>query len=154
MQKIISGGQTGVDRAALDAALNNFFPCGGYCPAGRLAEDGPIDQQYPLIELASPKYPDRTLKNIEESNGTLIIYYHELNGGTALTCKLSEDCLKPYCLIDSRSVSIDLAVMECLEFIHRFNIKTLNVAGPRASTSPQIYSYAFQVIDLLLCEID
>ena len=71
---IISGGQTGVDRAALDAALDLGLPCGGYCPSGRKAEDGTIAEKYPLQCLASPHYKDRTLKNVISADGTLIIF--------------------------------------------------------------------------------
>ena len=73
LKKIVSGGQTGVDRGALDAALPRGFPCGGYCPAGRRAEDGRIPARYPLEELSSPHYQVRTRRNVEESDGTLII---------------------------------------------------------------------------------
>ena len=85
LQKIISGGQTGVDRGALDACLELNFPCGGWCAAGRTAEDGPISVLYPLIELRSPYYDDRTRRNIVESDATLIISEGKLSGGTVIT---------------------------------------------------------------------
>lgn len=154
MIKIISGGQTGADRAALDAALDNDCICGGYCPAGRIAEDGPIDKRYPLIELESSQYRHRTQKNIEASHGTLIIFNGHLSGGTALTEVLADQCLKPCMKIDLSRMSTDLAVMECLSFIFRFKVKILNVAGPRASGCPQIYDYVYTLINDLLCELE
>ena len=73
--KIVSGGQSGVDRAALDFALENKIPCGGWCPKGRLAEDGRIHHRYPLRETSSTDYRVRTQANVEDSDGTLILYF-------------------------------------------------------------------------------
>src|SRR2546430_6938882 len=83
--KIISGGQTGVDRAALDVALKHRIKCGGWCPAGRLDESGKIPDRYPLKELKKGGPEERTLRNVQESKGTIVIYFHELSGGTAYT---------------------------------------------------------------------
>jgi hypothetical protein len=83
--KIISGGQTGVDRAALDAAMKHGIECGGWCPAGRLDEFGKIPEQYPLQELEHGTFADRTLQNVKDSDGTAIIYFDKLRGGTAQT---------------------------------------------------------------------
>ena len=88
VEKIISGGQTGADRAALDVALELKIPCGGWCPKGRRAEDGRIDDRYPLKETPSTDYRVRTRLNVEESDGTLVITRGPLTGGTALTIKL------------------------------------------------------------------
>ena len=88
-QTIISGGQTGVDRAALEAGLSLNLQIGGWCPAGRLAEDGTIPAQYPMFETKSPAYPPRTRKNIESSNATLVLYESALEGGTAATVELA-----------------------------------------------------------------
>ena len=96
MIKIISGGQTGVDRGALDAALDANVDCGGWCPSGRLAEDGEIPEKYPLEELESRSYKDRTLKNVVDSDGTVIFYFGELEGGTKLTSLFCEQQGKPY----------------------------------------------------------
>ncbi|PSQ85488.1 MAG: molybdenum cofactor carrier, partial [Bacteroidetes bacterium QH_2_63_10] len=85
MRKIISGGQTGVDRAALDAALAFNVPVGGWCPKGRRAEDGQIPDRYPLEETPSEAYEQRTAWNVRDSDGTLIITDGSLEGGTALT---------------------------------------------------------------------
>ncbi len=83
--KIISGGQTGVDRAALDVAIELELPCGGWCPRGRLAEDGTVPDRYPLQETRSAEYAERTERNVIDSDGTLIIATRPLTGGTALT---------------------------------------------------------------------
>jgi len=85
LTRIVSGGQTGVDRGALDAALEAGFPCGGWAPAGRIAEDGPIAARYPVVELAGAGYEERTLKNVLDSDGTAILYFKELEGGTRQT---------------------------------------------------------------------
>jgi hypothetical protein len=100
MEKIISGGQTGVDRAALDVALELGLPCGGWCPKGRRAEDGKIPGRYPLEETSSAEYPVRTQLNVEDSDGTLILSWGSPTGGTALTIKLARRLKKPYLLID------------------------------------------------------
>ena len=85
LAKIVSGGQTGVDRGALDAALAAEFPCGGWCPADRSAEDGPIPARYPLIPLARGGYRERTRQNVVEGDGTAILFHGVLGGGTLLT---------------------------------------------------------------------
>src|ERR1700727_1579159 len=96
LTKIISGGQTGVDRGALDAALEAQFPCGGWCPADRAAEDGPIPAHYPLKLLALGGYSERTRQNVLDSDGTAIMYRSTLTGGTLLTRNLCRRAGKPY----------------------------------------------------------
>lgn len=147
LEKIISGGQTGVDRAALDAALDNNFPCGGFCPKGHIAEDGIIDARYPLLEHASNNYAKRTLENVLLSDGTLIIYTQELKGGTALTVRFCEENSKPCDLIDVQQYSVAEATKRALSFIHEYDIKLLNVAGPRKSQWPDGYQFAYQCLE-------
>jgi hypothetical protein len=137
--KIVSGGQTGVDRAALDVAMELGLECGGWCPKGRLAEDGVIPHHYPLRETKTASSAERTGKNVEDSDGTLIITRGEPTGGTALTVRIAEELQKPLLVLDLDSDPSSLAVREWIS-VH--NIQTLNVAGPRASGCDGIYADA------------
>jgi hypothetical protein len=146
LERIVSGGQTGVDRGALDAALRHEFPCGGWCPPGRLAEDGPIDRRYPLVEMDSGGYPERTRKNIADSDGTLIIHFGRIEGGTKLTLETSRAAAKPFIVIDATENTANRAAGLVLEFLEKHGIRTLNVAGPRGSTAPMARSYAEELV--------
>ncbi|WP_036243256.1 putative molybdenum carrier protein [Methylobacter luteus] len=145
LNKIVSGGQTGADRAALDAGIESGFPVGGYCPVGRLAEDGEIDVKYPLTELGGG-YRQRTRKNVEDSHGTAIFYESELQGGTEQTVVFCIKSGKPYKLIDISLVDRDSAAKTIRDFIDSHHIAVLNVAGPRLSSCPAIYGYVKEVI--------
>ena len=147
---IFSGGQTGVDRAALDAALAAGTPCGGWCPAGRVAEDGVLPECYPLREVADGGYRERTRANVLDSGGTLVIHAGELEGGTAQTAGFCRAQGKPCLLIDSNAVAPEAAAAMVRRFIAHHRIAVLNVAGPRASKHPKIYEYAFTLVTLLL----
>lgn len=149
-RKIISGGQTGVDSAALDAALAVDFPCGGWCPAGRIDEHGTVPAQYPLIELARGGYKQRTMQNILDSDGTLILYFENLEGGTEETVYRCIKLRRPYKLIDGREVPIQRPIVLAAEFVLSRQLPLLNVAGPRASKSSEGYAYALAVITGLL----
>jgi len=150
MIKIISGGQTGVDRAALDAALESGVSVGGWCPQGRKAEDGPIAEKYPLQELPDSGYKKRTLKNVQDSDATVIIYFESISGGTEKTLLYCLNEKKPYLLIDGGSITQDIASKQIKYFIDENQISLLNVAGPRASTEIRGYEYTKQVITLML----
>ena len=145
--KIISGGQSGVDRAALDFALENQVPCGGWCPKGRLAEDGRIHKRYPLRETDNTDYRIRTKANVQDSDGTLIIYIDKLGNGTALTKQIAERLNKPCILI-----SLDKAFAVKIEELHSWmevnEIKTLNIAGPRESSNPGIYNVTLRFLEM------
>ncbi|MDH5378533.1 MAG: putative molybdenum carrier protein [Gammaproteobacteria bacterium] len=143
--KIISGGQTGVDRGALDGALAAGLPIGGWCPEGRLAQDGPIDEKYPLIEITGG-YRQRTKKNVLESDGTVLIYFSYPVGGTELTLSLCIKEKRPYLLIDADEVSPERAGARIRDFVEKQGINTLNVAGPSGSRDTRGYRYAFDVI--------
>jgi hypothetical protein len=147
--KIISGGQTGVDRAALDVALELGIPSGGWCPKGRKAEDGPIALKYPLKETNSPNYALRTEKNVREADGTLILTKGPVHGGTALTVQFAIDYKKPHLVIDLDDKIEPLMVREWGE---KIKIKILNLAGPRESEVPGIHDRAVQVIKSILNE--
>jgi predicted Rossmann fold nucleotide-binding protein DprA/Smf involved in DNA uptake len=146
--RIISGGQTGVDRAALDAALELGLEAGGWCPRGRRAEDGKIPERYPLRETTSWKYPVRTRKNVLESDGTLILTRGKPRGGTALTATLAEEFKKPCRVVDLAGHS---GRVEDIRKWGRENaIQILNVAGPRESEAPGIYDQATRLLKKLL----
>ncbi|HEX5399552.1 MAG TPA: putative molybdenum carrier protein [Verrucomicrobiae bacterium] len=144
--KIISGGQTGVDRAALDFAIRHSFPHGGWCPRGRLAEDGFIPPIYRLRETELPEYEERTEKNVLDSDATLIVARNkELSGGTAFTKACAEKHDRPVLVIcESDGVSKTVAVLT--EFIRRNKVRTLNVAGPRQSQAPGIREFVEQLL--------
>jgi hypothetical protein len=137
--RIVSGGQTGVDRAALYTALALGVPCGGWCPRGRRAEDGPIDPRYPLQETPWDGYPQRTEWNVRDSDGTLVLTNGPADRGTAFTIRVAERHGKP-CLV------FDLAGSPTTEEVRAWarthGVRVLNVAGPRESSAPGIYARA------------
>lgn len=139
LEKIISGGQTGADRAALDAALEAGFPCGGYCPKGRKAEDGVIDDSYPLDEIDGG-YAQRTLMNVQAADATVVFYSTELTGGTLQTVNDCQLEMKPCLEIDITRLDDHAAMLALVDFLRSRKVRVLNVAGPRASGSPVIYS--------------
>ena len=135
LDRIVSGGQTGVDRGALDAAIALGIAHGGWCPRGRLSEDGPIAAHYQMQETASSKYWVRTRQNVLDSSGTLIVCRGPLQGGTRLTYRLAQRFAKP-CLVVDLSRDADVAAVR--RWIEEHEIRVLNVAGPRESTVPGI----------------
>ena len=137
--KIISGGQTGVDRAALDVAMELGIECGGWCPKGRRAEGRPIPKRYPLQETSSTAYPERTKRNVGDADATLILTLREPRGGTALTIRLARDLKKPCKRVKLNGAADVEGVRSWLE---KKKINILNVAGPRESDNPGIHSMA------------
>jgi hypothetical protein len=142
-----------VDRAALDAALAAGSACGGWCPAGRLAEDGPIPARCPLVELAGAGYLERTLKNVTDSDATLVITFGAPKGGTARTVEFCRRHKRPYLLTDAVRVELAAAVTQAVEFVARNGVARINVAGPRASGEPRAYAYAYSVVAGLLATV-
>ena len=148
--RIISGGQTGADRAALDAALSAGIECGGWCPDGRRAEDGEIPARYPLVGLVGGGYRQRTFRNIEDSDGTAIFYFDRPRGGTELTLAKCIKLSKPYKLIDALALDAKQASEILLAFVAGDGILTLNVAGPRESSAPGAYAFVHQTVALFI----
>lgn len=145
--KIISGGQTGVDRAALDAAIRLGIPHGGWVPKGRLAEDGPLPQIYEVQETASAVYAERTEKNVQAADGTLIISHGKLCGGSAYTREMAVRHQRPWLHVDLDRSAAFRSAMTIRDWIAANRIRVLNVAGPRASKEPRIYRSALALIE-------
>jgi hypothetical protein len=156
LNKIVSGGQTGVDRAALDAALAQGIACGGWCPKGRRAEDGAIPGHYPLSETDSGAYEERTRLNVRDSDATLILASGPLEGGTELTAEEAQALGHPSMVVD-----LDEApgapgapkVRAVADWIAATEAATLNVAGPRESTAPGIHAAARKFLEPVLVAV-
>lgn len=147
INKIISGGQTGADRAALDFALTNGISCGGFCPKGRAAEDGPIDEKYPLAETQTDDPAQRTAQNVLHADGTLIICQRVPFGGTALAVEVAFEAFKPFFVQNmKRGYNID----DIKSWMLQYKIKTLNIAGPRESEEPGSYELTMKVLGDLI----
>ena len=154
LRKIISGGQTGADRAGLDFAIEKGLEHGGYVPKGRKAEDGRIDDRYNLVELSTTSYPARTRRNIEESDGTVIFSLEQLlSGGTKLDFgghanKVGKPVLHIYDTRKERRSNPDSLRLEAqalTDFLHSNKIEVLNVAGPRESKEPGVYELTLTI---------
>lgn len=152
MIRIISGGQTGVDRAAMDAALQTGTPCSGWCPHERRAEDGPIAEYYPMTTLTAGGYRERSLRNVLDSDGTLLIYFGELSGGSRETLEFCIWHQKPYKLIDGLETDPTQALDGVVDFLRRNDIRHLNVAGPRASEAREGYAYTLRLMRQVLAQ--
>lgn len=150
--KIISGGQTGADRAALDWAIEHGFEHGGWCPKGRIAEDGIIPEKYHLVEIELPSYQERTIKNILDSDGTVIFSIkRELQGGSLFTLEKAIQLGKPVLHVYSL-YGITKGAELLAEFIINNKIRVLNIAGPRASQEPTIVEFVKDVLEACLGE--
>ncbi|MFQ5739657.1 MAG: putative molybdenum carrier protein [Acidobacteriota bacterium] len=147
IKKIVSGGQSGVDRAALDVARQRGLEIGGWCPRGRLAEDGPLSRDYPLRETPKTDYRQRTAWNVRDSDATLILHRGELSGGTALTADLARRQGSPCLLVNLLQPPLPEMVLCWTE---EKQVRVLNVAGPRESQQPGIYALASRFLDQVL----
>lgn len=152
VQKIISGGQTGADRAALDWAISRQIPHGGWCPKGRKAEDGPIPAQYVVQETPSADYLQRNEWNVRDTDGTAIFTMTpDLGRGSGKTWKFAERMGKP-CV----HLRADMGVERCAEMLRDFlssnRIEVLNVAGSRASNEPEVGEFVRRVLDAIFSE--
>lgn len=149
--RIVSGGQTGVDQAALDLAMALGLEHGGWCPRGRLCESGRIHSRYQLRESHSPRYDVRTEQNVEDSDGTLILYHQKLNGGTALTLRMAQKYQRPFLMVDlAKESQLSQAAAGVRMWLLAHTIRTLNIAGPRESSCPGIHDRAFSFLRVTL----
>jgi hypothetical protein len=146
LTKIVSGGQTGVDRGALDAALAVGFACGGWCPKDRAAEGGPIPEHYPMTLLEDGGYRQRTVKNVLDSDGTAILFYESLTGGTLFTHDVCRRERRPYIVLDATRISESGAAAAIVRFVREHEIQVLNVAGPRLRKWAEAHAFALAVI--------
>lgn len=145
---IVSGGQTGADRAALDWALAQNVPCGGWCPKGRKAEDGPIDPKYPLKETPSASYLRRTEWNVRDSDATVLFSIEPtLTGGSKKTVEFARKHRKPWLHLCPGEKS---SAEKLRAFVEEHRVKVLNVAGPRASKEPGVGEFVMALLDEVL----
>jgi len=150
--KIVSGGQTGADRAALDFAIHHDIPHGGWVPKGRLTEAGPLPARYNVQEMPLRSYAGRTEQNVINSDGTLIVSHGKLTGGSLLTRQYSKRHRRPWLHIDLSRCPLSDAAMLVSRWIDGQGIAVLNVAGPRASKDPQIYRGVISLLEKSICE--
>lgn len=146
-ERIMSGGQTGADRGALDFSIRHGYAHGGWAPCGRRAEDGTIPPKYQLLELPDGGYPRRTRRNVEDSDGTLIINLGEVAGGTLATRIFAEQTDKPCLVVQLDTTTVKEAASAVLAWLHQHAIKTLNVAGPRESKQPGIHQRTVELLE-------
>jgi hypothetical protein len=148
--KIISGGQTGADQAALDVAIEKGIPHGGWIPKGRLTEAGMLPEKYQLKEMETASYPLRTEQNVIDSDGTLIVSHGELTGGSAYTREMAEKHRKPWIHIDADVTPMKEAIKLAWSWISENQVEVLNVAGARPSQDAKIYPTARGILEALL----
>jgi hypothetical protein len=148
VKKIISGGQTGADRAALEFAIKHNIPHGGWVPKGRKAENGRIPDIFQLQEMPTDSYRARTEQNVVDSDGTLIVSHGQLIGrsGPAYAAEMARKHSRPWLYLDIAKLSIEQAAQTLRSWIAEHDIEVLNVAGPRQSADPKIYDATFQIL--------
>ena len=150
ISKIVSGGQTGADQAALDVAIELGIPHGGWIPKGRKTERGPLPAKYQLKEMPTADYPKRTEQNVIDSDGTMIVCHGPLTGGSEYTRRMADKHDKPWIHVDTSRISVEAAVEFVRAWINGSGVKVLNVAGPRASKDPKIYTTVSRLLKGLL----
>ncbi len=154
VNKIISGGQTGADRAALDVAIKLGISHGGWIPKGRLTENGRLDEKYHLKEMESANYNKRTEQNVIDSHGTLIISHGKLIGGSEYTRDMVLRHGRPWLHIDLNKTGSFQAAKQIRSWLAEHEIEVLNVAGPRASKDPAIYPATVDILETAFCRDD
>ena len=150
--KIVSGGQTGADRAALDFAIGHNIPHGGWIPKGRITEDGPLPDNYKLREIETGSYMKRTEQNVIDSDGAMILSHGKLTAGSLLTRQYAKRHHRPWLHIDFNNASISESVEQIKKWVELHRIKTLNVAGPRASKDSRIYRKTLELLKITFSE--
>jgi hypothetical protein len=148
LEKLVSGGQTGADRAGLDVAIRHGFPHGGWCPKGRTAEDGVIPAQYHLVETPSASYLQRTERNVRDSDATVIFTIaRELSGGSMRTAVFAAKHRKPRIHLAQRALGYEDPALILQRFVEENGIRVLNVAGTRGSKEPDVWQFTFQTLE-------
>jgi hypothetical protein len=151
--RIVSGGQTGADRAALDFAMRHDIDHGGWVPKGRKAEDGPLPPRYMVRETPTTSYSERTRKNVADSDGTLIVFQKKLSGGTALTHTHAIETQKPVLLVDISDTPLPEGAATVRSWLSSNSINVLTVAGPRECQAPGIYDKTVALLDAVFSEL-
>ena len=146
---IVSGGQTGTDRAALDWAIAHDIPHGGWCPKGRRAEDGPLDAKYRLAETEGKSYRARTVRNVRDSGATLILNLGDLEGGSLETLRIAERRNKPVKVVQLGVPTTEATLAELRDWLRANAVECLNLAGPRESKRPGVYRAAREFLEHL-----
>jgi hypothetical protein len=148
IEKLVSGGQTGADRAGLDVAIRWNFPYGGWCPKGRRAEDGPIGGQYLLTETPSSSYLQRTEWNVRDSDATVIFTISsQLSGGSKRTAEFAAKHRKRWIHLPQRASSYEDPALILQRFVDEHEIRILNVAGTRGSKEPGVWRFAAETLE-------
>jgi len=150
--KLVSGGQTGIDRAMLDFCLDHHIRCGGWCPEGRKAEDGTIDLKYPVRELPGASCNMRTAANVRDSDATVIIFEYRMEGGTLKSFEFIQKEKKPFLLLDMSVLDATLAASRLVRFLEIHTPEILNFSGPRKSDWPGGYETCFEILKKLFRE--
>ena len=154
VKKIISGGQTGADQAALDVAIKLRISHGGWIPKGRLTENGVLDDKYHLKEMETASYNKRTEQNVIDSDGTLILSHGKLTGGSEYTRDIAVGHGRPWLHIDLNQTESFQAVKQIRSWLVAHEIDVLNVAGPRASKDPAIYPATVHILETVFYRDD
>ena len=147
IDKIVSGGQTGADRAALDWALQRGVAHGGWCPKGRLASDGPLPERYLLRETDSAGYRQRTKLNVRDSDATLIFNTGVLDGGTLQTVRFAQTLGKPHLVVQIDEPAQESVAQRIRVWLTEGQFSVLNVAGPREEKRPGVYACVAVMLD-------
>jgi len=153
LKKVISGGQTGADRAGLDVAIRHNIQHGGAIPKGRRTEEGVLPEKYKLLEMSSRSYPRRTEKNVVDGDGTVILTHGRLTGGSLLTRQKAYEHDKPVFHLDMARLSVEEAADLLADFLLENGIEVLNVAGTRGSEDPDIYGKTILVLEECLTRL-